>query len=92
MGDFFGLGPSEILLIGVIAVLLFGKNLPDVGRKAGKYLSDFRKSVQNIQREIHSATNVDVPSQASSSSTGVSGTVSTDREEATAPKFEPPPA
>jgi sec-independent protein translocase protein TatA len=84
MSDFFGLGTSEILLIGIIAVLLFGKNLPDVGRKVGKYLGDFRKSVQNIQREINSAA-----SEVSTTSTAPKD-YGLDREEATAPKFEPP--
>jgi sec-independent protein translocase protein TatA len=88
MGDFFGLGPSEFLLIGVIAILLFGKNLPEMSRKVGKYLGDFRKSVQHIQSEIHSVTSeieTDKKTTASNSSN-----YSSDQEEATAPKFEPP--
>jgi sec-independent protein translocase protein TatA len=84
MGDFFGLGTSELLLIGIIAVLLFGKNLPEVGRKVGKYLGEFRKSVQNIQREIDSAGSEIASAPAASKD------FSLDREETTAPKFEPP--
>jgi sec-independent protein translocase protein TatA len=90
MGDFFGLGMSEVLLLGVIAVLLFGKNLPDVGRKAGKYISDIRKSMQNIRQEIDSATS-EITSELNVASSPSSDD-SLDREEATAPKFEPPPA
>ena len=34
---FFGApGPMEMLIIGVVAVLLFGKRLPEVGRSLGK--------------------------------------------------------
>jgi sec-independent protein translocase protein TatA len=84
MGDFFGLGTSELLLIGIIAVLLFGKNLPEVGRKVGRYLGEFRKSVQNIQREIDSAGSEIASAPAASQD------FSLDREETTAPKFEPP--
>ncbi|MCL4194186.1 MAG: twin-arginine translocase TatA/TatE family subunit, partial [Thermoguttaceae bacterium] len=28
----FSLGPSEMIIVGIVAVLLFGKRLPDVGR------------------------------------------------------------
>jgi sec-independent protein translocase protein TatA len=90
MGDFFGLGMSEILLLGVIAVLLFGKDLPEMSRKAGKYLGQFRKSVQNIQHEIHSATS-EITSEAKTMLSSFPEDAR-DREEATAPKFEPPPA
>ncbi|MEY3205479.1 MAG: hypothetical protein RLZZ21_1810, partial [Planctomycetota bacterium] len=31
----FGLGPFEIVVIGAIAVMLYGKRLPEVGRSAG---------------------------------------------------------
>ena len=31
----FGLSFQELLIIGVVAVLLFGKNLPDVAKKFG---------------------------------------------------------
>ncbi|MBN2578782.1 MAG: twin-arginine translocase TatA/TatE family subunit [Pirellulales bacterium] len=89
MGEFFGLGPTEVLVLGVIAVLLFGKNLPEVGRKAGKYLSQFRRSVQNIQHEINAATS-EINSEMGANSSPSSEDC-LDREETTAPKFEPPP-
>jgi len=28
----FGLGPLELMVIGVLAVMLYGKQLPDVGQ------------------------------------------------------------
>ncbi|MEK6249474.1 MAG: twin-arginine translocase TatA/TatE family subunit, partial [Planctomycetales bacterium] len=31
----FGVGINEMIIIGVIGVLLFGKRLPDVGRSVG---------------------------------------------------------
>ena len=42
----FGLGPMELLIVGVIAVLLFGNRLPEVGRSLGKGLVEFKKGVQ----------------------------------------------
>jgi sec-independent protein translocase protein TatA len=78
----------EMLIIGVIAVLLFGKRLPEVGRSVGKGLMEFKKGLRGIEEELHRATYASVES--SSSRSGVSD-VAEDREEATAPKFEPPP-
>ncbi len=79
----FSPGPMEMLIIGVIAVLLFGKRLPEVGRSLGKGLMEFKKGVQGIEDEVDSA------SRTASSTSHASATVD-DRQEATAPKFEPP--
>ena len=42
----FGLGPMEMLIVGVIAVLLFGNRLPEVGRSLGKGLVEFKKGIR----------------------------------------------
>jgi sec-independent protein translocase protein TatA len=78
----------EMLIIGVIAVLLFGKRLPEVGRSVGKGILEFKKGLRGIEEELHKATYASVES--SSSRPSVSDEAE-DREEATAPKFEPPP-
>jgi len=77
-------GPMEMMIILVIAVLLFGKRLPEVGRSLGKGLMEFKKGVHGIEDEIESAS--------ATSSKPSSYSEEEDREEATAPKFEPPPA
>jgi sec-independent protein translocase protein TatA len=77
----------DMLIIGVIAVLLFGKRLPEVGRSVGKGLLEFKKGLRGIEEELHKATYA-VESSPSRSS---AGDEAEDREEATAPKFEPPP-
>lgn len=42
----FGLGVSEILLILVVSLLIFGAGkLPEVGRSLGKALSEFKKGM-----------------------------------------------
>ena len=33
---FGGIGPMEMVIVGIVAVLLFGKRLPEVGRSLGK--------------------------------------------------------
>jgi sec-independent protein translocase protein TatA len=44
----FGLGFGEIVLLLIVGVLLFGKNLPEVGRSVGKWVRDFRQMVSNL--------------------------------------------
>ena len=49
------LGASEIILVVLIVLLLFGgKRLPELARSVGKGLSEFRRATQQIQREISS--------------------------------------
>ncbi|NLY00411.1 MAG: twin-arginine translocase TatA/TatE family subunit [Rhodopirellula sp.] len=52
----FSPGPIELLIVGVIAVFLFGTRLPEVGRSLGKGLVEFKKGIREIEDEIHSAT------------------------------------
>jgi sec-independent protein translocase protein TatA len=81
-----GIGPMEMVIVGVIAVLLFGKRVPEVARSLGKGVTEFKKGIQGVEDEFRSAA----------SSTSVASRSSTryndidDRDEATAPKFEPP--
>ncbi len=79
---FFSPGPMEMLIIGAIAVLLFGKRLPEVGRSLGKGIVEFKKGIHGIEDEIESATTASI----TDSSPGEMD----DYDEATAPKFEPP--
>ncbi len=51
----FGLSPFEMAVIGVIAVVLFGGNLPDVARKAGSVYREFRGRLNDVQREFRAA-------------------------------------
>ncbi len=75
-------GPMEMMIILVIAVLLFGKRLPEVGRSLGKGIVEFKKGIHGIEEEIDSA--------ATASTTAGDNEGPDERDEATAPKFEPP--
>lgn len=81
----FGLGPVEMMIIGVLAVLLFGNKLPEVAKNMGKSFSDFKKGMHGVEDEVNSAT------RSSTSTARVSRSIE-DREEVSTPKFEPPPA
>lgn len=49
------IGPSEVLLIAILALLIFGpRRLPEIGRTAAKALREFRKATAEITSELRS--------------------------------------
>ncbi len=86
------MGPPELLIILVIAVLLYGKRLPEVARSLGKTMMEFKRGISGLQEELQSSLREETSSSSSAgSSAGPSAAVEED-EEPTAPKFEPPPS
>ena len=53
--------PWHLLVLGAIALLLFGKRLPEVGRSLGKGISEFKKGLQDVKEEIGKDTEEDQP-------------------------------
>jgi len=50
---FGSIGPAELVLIFVIALLVFGpKKLPEIGRSVGKALREFKKTSEEIKGRI----------------------------------------
>jgi TatA/E family protein of Tat protein translocase len=50
---FGSIGPAELILIFVIALLVFGpKKLPEIGRSVGKALREFKKTSEEIKGRI----------------------------------------
>jgi len=48
------LGPAEIMVILVIALLVFGPTrLPEVGRQVGRTMREFRRFQQTMRRDLH---------------------------------------
>jgi sec-independent protein translocase protein TatA len=49
-------GPMEVLLLAVLALLLFGpKKLPEIGRSVGKGIREFKEGVAGQTSEFHEA-------------------------------------
>lgn len=48
----FGFSPMEMMIVGVVAVLLFGSRLPSVARSAGKSLTEFRRGLNDLQQDF----------------------------------------
>ena len=81
------LQPGEMIFVLIVAVLLFGKRLPEVGRSLGKGIVEFKKGLRGVQDEFDvSSTTSHVPSPRSESSYASS----TDDALISVPKFEPP--
>ena len=82
MLGFIGLGPAEMVILGIVAVLLFGSRLPSVARSMGKSLTEFKKGMHdiedNVNQAVHSPSHIDHQSDVD------------DRDEPTDPRFEPP--
>ncbi len=39
-------GPLEIAVIGVVAVLIFGKRIPEVARSMGRGITEFKRGIK----------------------------------------------
>jgi sec-independent protein translocase protein TatA len=61
-----GIGTGELVIIGALAVILFGSKLPDVARNFGKSYQQFRKGLSEIQTSF--STDVNSPPSRSNNS------------------------
>jgi sec-independent protein translocase protein TatA len=86
-----GLSFQELAIVGVVAILLFGKDLPAQMRKFGGMYRDFRKSLDDLRSQVDFSDAFD-SAPAKSRPAPRSYSEHDDYEEITAPKFEPPPA
>ena len=84
----FGLGVMEVAVLVILGVLLFGKNLPSMGRYIGKSIVEFKKGVKGLEDDFEGAggsrgeiAHAEAPPQRAPQRVGV-----------TAPKFEDAPA
>jgi sec-independent protein translocase protein TatA len=75
----FGLGYGEMMIVGIVAVLLFGGRLPSVARSMGRSLTEFKKGMQDIDRDVKDAMYHEPPA-----------VTHDDYDEPRAPRFEPP--
>ncbi|MBI1826716.1 MAG: twin-arginine translocase TatA/TatE family subunit [Planctomycetes bacterium] len=49
----------ELVVILVIALLIFGKRLPDVARSMGKAIVEFKKGIRDVNTDIDEQTRLD---------------------------------
>ena len=57
----FGIGPTELILIFLVILLLFGaKRIPEIAQGIGKGIIEFKKAARDATNEIESTTNSQV--------------------------------
>lgn len=57
----FGLGFSEVILLGVLALIIIGpKQLPDVARTIGRFLNELRRATEDLKDEVKRSAKVDL--------------------------------
>ena len=50
----FGLGPTELIIGLIVVLLLFGaKRIPEIAGSFGKSIKEFKKGMNEVQREVN---------------------------------------
>ena len=57
IGSLLGFLPGhwEWIVILVVAVLIFGRRLPDIARSIGKSITEFKKGVHEVENDVKDA-------------------------------------
>jgi len=56
----FDVGFGELLLVVVLAVMLYGGDLPDVARKTGQQIRKFRSVAEDLKRQVQLPPEADI--------------------------------
>ena len=86
-------GGFEFLLLMGIALLLFGRQLPEVAKNVGKGLREFQNGLKGLQSEVSKSSSTSGSSYSSSSPASTSRPIpeeEQDEDDFDVPKFEPP--
>ena len=89
---FFGMGYGEVIVLGIIAVLLFGKRLPDMAKYIGKSVVEFKKGMHGLETGFDDIANPHVAPTAAPTSAPVEAIRPPQRVAPAAPKFDDAPA
>jgi sec-independent protein translocase protein TatA len=78
----FGIGSTEMIVFGIIAVILFGGRLPSVARSLGKSIVEFKKGMKDFEDDLKTSIYSEPDKRIGYD----------DHNEPTSPRFEPPKA
>jgi TatA/E family protein of Tat protein translocase len=57
LANILGVFPEQWILIALVALLLFGKRLPEVGKSLGKGIIEFKKGLAGIEEDVTQGMN-----------------------------------
>ncbi len=52
-------GGLEWIVIGVVALLIFGRRLPDVARNLGKSIVEFKKGIKDVKSDMDASARIE---------------------------------
>ncbi len=50
-------GPVELIIIAIVALVIFGRRLPEIARNIGKSLTEFKKGVNEAKEDVNQIKN-----------------------------------
>lgn len=56
LGFLPNVGWPEMIVVGVVLLLLFGRRLPEVGKSLGQGIVQFKKGLKDVQNEVEQAS------------------------------------
>ena len=56
-------GATELIVIGLVGLLLFGRRLPEVGRSLGRSIVEFKKGIRDVEDNISVSSRQSSPSK-----------------------------
>lgn len=59
-------GPLELSLIAIVALLFFGRRLPEVAKSMGKSIVEFKKGIKDVKDDIDDTAKLDSKSTSNS--------------------------
>jgi sec-independent protein translocase protein TatA len=83
------LGWTEMVVIGVVMLLLFGRRLPEVGRSLGQGIVQFKKGLKDIGDEVEEQSRKPDPPKFESARPPASGADQRVAQGAETPRSEP---
>ena len=91
-GVIFGLGWGELIVIGIIGVLLFGRKLPDMAKYLGKSVVEFKKGFHGLEGGLDDIANPGASAGAAPMSAPAEAVRPPQRVAPAAPKFDDVPS
>jgi sec-independent protein translocase protein TatA len=79
----------ELVVIMVVALLLFGKRLPEVARNLGKGVVEFKKGLKGVEEDVNQSSSEPPKSQPYTAETPPQQTASSDQPAPVEPETKP---